>query len=65
MAVGVGLGYSVPGVDAFIDRFQVGTTRHPDRERPDPDDVSAAGCSRSWSGAATGDLLDQAAASRG
>ncbi len=29
MAVGVGLGYFIPGVEAFIDRFQVGTTNIP------------------------------------
>ncbi len=29
MAVGVGLGYLVPGVESFIDRFQVGTTNIP------------------------------------
>jgi ACR3 family arsenite transporter len=29
MAVGVGLGYFVPGVESFIDRFQVGTTNIP------------------------------------
>lgn len=29
MAVGVGLGYFVPGVESFIDRFQVGTTSIP------------------------------------
>jgi len=29
MAVGVGLGYSVPGVESFIHRFQVGTTNIP------------------------------------
>jgi ACR3 family arsenite transporter len=29
MAVGVGLGYFAPGVDSFINRFQVGTTNIP------------------------------------
>jgi arsenite transporter len=29
MAVGVGLGYFIPGVEAFISRFQVGTTNIP------------------------------------
>jgi ACR3 family arsenite transporter len=29
MALGVGLGYCVPGTEAFIDRFQVGTTNVP------------------------------------
>ena len=29
MAVGVGLGHFLPGVGAFIDRFQVGTTNIP------------------------------------
>ena len=29
MAVGVFLGYSIPGVEAFIQRFQVGTTNIP------------------------------------
>jgi len=29
MAVGVGLGFFVPGVESFIDRFQVGTTNIP------------------------------------
>jgi ACR3 family arsenite transporter len=29
MAVGVGLGYFAPGVESFIDRFQVGTTNIP------------------------------------
>jgi len=29
MALGVGLGYFVPGVESFIDRFQVGTTNVP------------------------------------
>ena len=29
MAVGVLLGYSVPGVETFIQRFQVGTTNIP------------------------------------
>lgn len=29
MAVGVGLGYFVPGVESFIDHFQVGTTNIP------------------------------------
>jgi ACR3 family arsenite transporter len=29
MAIGVGLGYFIPGVEAFINRFQVGTTNIP------------------------------------
>lgn len=29
MAIGVGLGYFAPGVERFIDRFQVGTTNIP------------------------------------
>ena len=29
MAVGVGLGYFVAGVESFIDRFRVGTTNIP------------------------------------
>ncbi len=29
MAVGVGLGYFIPGIEAFIQRFQVGTTNIP------------------------------------
>jgi arsenite transporter len=29
MALGIGLGYFVPGIEAFIDRFQVGTTNIP------------------------------------
>ena len=29
MAVGVGLGYFVPGVESFINRFQSGTTNIP------------------------------------
>ena len=29
MAIGVGLGYFIPGVEAFIQRFQVGTTNIP------------------------------------
>ena len=29
MAVGVGLGHYLPGIEAFIDRFQVGTTNMP------------------------------------
>src|SRR5512147_1778545 len=29
MALGVGLGYAVPGIEAFIDRFSVGTTNIP------------------------------------
>ncbi len=29
MAVGVGLGYFVPGVESFINRFQAGTTNIP------------------------------------
>src|SRR3954451_15124193 len=29
MALGVGLGYLVPGVEAFVNRFQVGTTSIP------------------------------------
>ena len=29
MAIGVGLGYFAPGVESFIDRFQVGTTNIP------------------------------------
>jgi ACR3 family arsenite transporter len=29
MALGVGLGYFVPGVEAFVDRFRVGTTNVP------------------------------------
>ena len=43
MAVGVGLGYFVPGVESFINRFQVGHDEHSHRHRPDPDDVPAAG----------------------
>jgi len=29
MAVGVGLGYFLPGVESFINQFQVGTTNIP------------------------------------
>ena len=29
MAVGVGLGYFIPGIEAFIQQFQVGTTNIP------------------------------------
>jgi arsenite transporter len=29
MALGVGLGYFVPGIESFVDRFQVGTTNIP------------------------------------
>ena len=29
MALGVGLGYFIPGVPAFVNRFQVGTTNIP------------------------------------
>ena len=29
MALGVGLGYFIPGVESFVDRFQVGTTNLP------------------------------------
>ena len=29
MALGIGLGYFVPGTEAFINRFQVGTTNIP------------------------------------
>jgi ACR3 family arsenite transporter len=29
MAVGVGAGYLIPGVEAFINKFQVGTTNIP------------------------------------
>ena len=29
MALGVGLGYFIPGVESFVDRFQVGTTNIP------------------------------------
>ena len=29
MAVGVGAGYLIPGVESFINRFQVGTTNIP------------------------------------
>ena len=29
MAIGVGAGYMIPGVEAFINRFQVGTTNIP------------------------------------
>ena len=44
MAVGVGLGYFVARQSShFINRFQVGNDEHPDRHRPDPDDVPAAG----------------------
>ena len=43
MAVGVGLGYFVPGVESFINRFPGGNDEHPHRHRPDPHDVPAAG----------------------
>ena len=29
MAVGVGLGHYLPGIESFINRFQVGTTTSP------------------------------------
>ncbi len=43
MAVGVGAGYLIPGVEAFINFFQVGTHQYSHRHRLDPDDVSAVG----------------------
>ena len=43
MAVGVAMGYLLPGVESLINRFQVGHDQHSHRHRPDPDDVSAAG----------------------
>ena len=43
MAVGVGLGYLIPGVAALINSFQVDTTSLPIAIGLDPDDVSAAG----------------------
>ena len=41
MAVGVVLGWLVPGVVPFLDRFSIGTTSIPIAVRVDPDDVSA------------------------